>query len=55
MFARGALSFFEKHDGICVEGERIKLLVYRYHKVIKAEELREFLQEGKEILELLCK
>ena len=51
-FNAGVLAFYERHKGVCTEGEGDQLIYYRPAKRVKPEELSNFLDEGMNVFEL---
>lgn len=53
LFGTRAIGFIEKEAGLCMEGERDQLLVYRARRRLRVEEIRPLLDLGLRILALL--
>ncbi len=51
-FNPGVLAFYERHKGVCTEGEGDQLIYYRAAKRVKPDELSTFLDEGMNVFEL---
>jgi hypothetical protein len=51
-FTDQIFSYFENHKGLTLEGNGDRLLIYRYRKLIKPDDIQFFFTEGLEILRL---
>ena len=54
LFGNETLAFFTRRPGLCIEGQRRRLLYYRAHKLVAPEAVAAFLEEGLAVLHLLA-
>ncbi len=52
LFTPEVLRYFERQDGLCVEGDGDKLICYRQRKRVDPHEIKSFLDQGRAVLDL---
>ena len=55
LFNNELLTFFESQQKIGVEGGDDQLVIYRFNKKIKPDEVEQFMQEGLKVFDQFCR
>jgi hypothetical protein len=52
LFTEEVLNYYSRHDDLCTEGDRQRLVVYRRNQVVDPGWLESFLEQGLDVLDL---